>query len=98
MLITAKAGLAVMLALAGAAVGVLTVSFIVGRVLESRARKVMAPSCSAPGLAVEYGGWSGTSHELVFTSKAYMEAFKEANPTTRMSNARIVERFQEAGS
>jgi hypothetical protein len=81
----------------GATVGAALAGMVVSWVLARRSRKGMAPTCAAPGLAVEYGGWSGTSHELIFTSKAYFEAFQAANPSQRISEARIVERFQEVG-
>jgi hypothetical protein len=83
--------------LLGIAVAVSFLAFVASRMLKSSARKMMAPTCAAPDIAVEYGGWDGTSHELVFTSQPYRKAFMAANQTKRVSGVRIVERFQEAG-
>jgi len=83
--------------LLGALVAIALASLFASRFLKNTARKMMAPTCAAPSLAVEYGGWDGTSHELLFTSKPYFEAFLAANETKRTSSVRVVERFQEAG-
>lgn len=83
--------------LLGTAVAVWLLAFVASWKLKNRARKMMVPTCAAPDLAVEYGGWYGTSHELVFTSKSYREAFMAANQPKRISSVRSVERFQEAG-
>jgi hypothetical protein len=83
--------------LVGVGIIVSLLALAASRVLKGSARKMMGPTCAAPTLAVEYRGWDGTSHELVFTSKAYRDAFVAANPTERISTVRVVERFQEAG-
>ena len=82
----------------GIAVAVLLLKLGLGRMLESSARNMMGPACAAPGLAVEYKGWNGAAHELVFTSKPYMEAFMAANRSKAKPHARKIEMFQETSA
>jgi hypothetical protein len=78
----------------GAALAVWLLGLALRQKHRADARKLMAAACAAPGLAVEYGGWDGTAHELVFTSKPYLEAFTAANRPKALP-VRIVERFEE---
>jgi hypothetical protein len=80
----------------GVAVAVLLLRLGIGRMIESSARNMMVPACAASGLAVEYKGWNGASHELVFTSKPYVQAFMAANPSKAKPHVRKVEMFQES--
>jgi hypothetical protein len=84
--------------LLAAIVGGALFAFAASRMLAGNARKLMRSTCAAPGPALEYKGWDGVSHELVFTSKPYFEAFLAANETKRISTVRTVERLQEAGA
>jgi hypothetical protein len=94
MLMAVKVDFATVAWLLGAALAVWLLGLAIRQKLRTEARKLMVPTCAAPGLAVEYGGWDGTAHELVFTSKPYLEAFRAANQPRTMP-VRIVERFQE---
>jgi len=96
MLTAIRSSTAAALLILGVAVAVLLLRMGIGRVLESSARNMMAPACAAPGLAVEYKGWNGAAHELVFTSKPYVEAFMAANPSKAKPHVRKVELFQES--
>lgn len=82
--------------LLGAVAAVLLLALLGSRLLKGSARKMMGPTCAAPDLALEYRGWDGASHELVFTSKPYLGAFMAVNETKRITTVRVIERFQEA--
>jgi hypothetical protein len=94
MVIVSQADLITAAWLSGAAVATCLLGLALRQKLRTDARKLMVPACAAPGLAVEYRGWDGTAHELVFTSKPYLEAFTAANQPKTLP-VRIVERFEE---
>ncbi|HWO20296.1 MAG TPA: hypothetical protein VNO30_16115 [Kofleriaceae bacterium] len=50
-----------------------------GVALRARARAVCSPSCTGPGSAVTYHGWSDNVHRFSFVSRRYAAAFAEQN-------------------
>jgi hypothetical protein len=42
-------------------------------------RLAVTPTCGEPTLAVAYDGWQGTVHTFRFRSKAFADAFRQAN-------------------
>jgi len=55
------------------------VAVIAGALRRRSARGHCKPGCIAPGPAVDYGGWTGTTSKLSFTSRAYAVKFASAN-------------------
>jgi hypothetical protein len=47
----------------------------------SAAEASCGPSCAAPGLALSYLGWSGTTSAFAFASPTFAARFAEANPS-----------------
>jgi len=64
---------------AGVAMLASALAVSVGLALRAKARAARCPSCTTPGQAVTYHGWSGPVQTFSFASRRYAAAFAEQN-------------------
>jgi hypothetical protein len=83
----------------GAGVGAIAIALLLSTSRRTTARHAMRESCSSPGKAIEYLGWSGTSSAFRFESMPFAAKFAEQNASLVVEDPKLrklLERYKLA--